>query len=55
VITVVQCLLIAGALCGGGFGFDCFEKDKNVAGIASVIFAFVGLGGVVALELLVKG
>lgn len=54
-ITTVQVLLIAGALCGGGLAFDLFEKNSTVGGIACTIFALVGLGGVVALELLVKG
>lgn len=54
-ITAVQCLLIAGALCGGGLAFDLFPKGNNVGAIASVIFAFAGLGAVIALELLVKG
>jgi hypothetical protein len=53
VITFVQCALIAGALCGGGLAFDLFPKGNNVGGIASTVFAFVGLAGVVALELFV--
>lgn len=53
-ITFVQVALIVGALCGGGLAFDLFEKNAAVAGIACTIFAFLGLGGVVALELLVK-
>jgi hypothetical protein len=53
-ITTVQVLLIAGALCGGGLAFDLFEKNNKVSGIACTIFTFVGLAGVVALELLVK-
>lgn len=53
-ITFVQVVLIIGALCGGGLAFDLFEKQVVAGGIACTIFAFVGLGAVVALELLVK-
>lgn len=54
-ITAVQCLLIVGALCGGGLAFDLYEKKgNNVGGTLSAVFAFLGLAGVVALELLVK-
>lgn len=53
-ITAVQCLLILGALCGGGLAFDLFPKGNNVGAIASTVFAFVGLGAVITLELLVK-
>lgn len=53
-ITTIQCLLIAGAVCGGGLAFDRFEKERVTTGIASAIFAFAGLAGVITLELLVK-
>ena len=54
-ITAIPCLLFAGAVLGGGMSFDAFEKDRRGSGIACAIFAFVALGGVIALELLVKG
>lgn len=53
-ITTVQCLLIVGALCGGGLAFDLFEKSNNVGGTVSAILALVGLAGVVIIELLLK-
>lgn len=53
-ITTVQCLLIVGALCGGGLAFDLFEKNNNVGGTVSGILALIGLAGVIAIELLIK-
>lgn len=53
-ITFVQVVLIAGALCGGAYAFELLERDNTAAGLGSGVFALVGLGAVVALELLVK-
>lgn len=53
-ITVVQCLLLAGSLCGGGLAFDLYPKGNNVGGTVSAILALIGLAGVVAIELLIK-
>lgn len=53
-ITAIQCLLIAGALCGAGTAFDLFPQGNNVGGIACTVAALVGLAGVVALEVWVK-
>jgi hypothetical protein len=54
VITFVQVVLLVGALCGGGLAFDLLEKGNNAGGIGSGVLAVIGLGVVVALELLVK-
>lgn len=53
-IDVVQVALLVGAVCGGGLAFDLFEKNSTLGGIVCAIFAFLGLAGVVAIELLVK-
>lgn len=53
-ITFVQVMLLLGSLLGGTYAFELFEKNATAGAIACVIFALIGLAGVVALELIVK-
>lgn len=53
-ITFVQCVVLVGAVCGGGLAIDLFEKNNNVGGTLCAILTFVGLTVVVAIELTIK-
>lgn len=57
-ITFVQIILIIIGIGSGASGFDQFDVDKvngrATIGAACFVVAFLALGGVVALELLVK-